>query len=124
VAPALSTARYVLPGAPDPHTGLVHSPAGTYRLLARLKFLLQQRDILEHPTMECSVINLDAVLFYDLFKLTVADGIRHILTDRPQDHVPFNVECCRRGIEIHLVNRIIYLTQSVIVTPPGRDSGK
>ena len=36
----------ILPGALDPHIGLVHSPAGTCRPLVGPKLLLQQGDIL------------------------------------------------------------------------------
>ena len=77
----------VLPGASDPHIGLVHSPAGTHWLLARTKLPIQQRDIFEHPTIEHGVVNLDAVLFYHLLELTVADRIRHIPANGPQDDV-------------------------------------
>jgi hypothetical protein len=78
--PALSTARYKYFQVPLTRTlGLVHSPAGAYRALARSKRLPQQGNILEHPTIERGVVNLDTVLFHHFLKLTVADRIRHIL---------------------------------------------
>jgi len=54
-------------------------------MLARPKLLLQQRDVLEHPAVECGVVNLDAVLFHHFLELAIADRIRHVPADRPQE---------------------------------------
>jgi hypothetical protein len=50
-----------------------------------------KRNILDHPAIERGVVNLDTVLFHHFLELAVADRIRHIPTDGPQDDVPFEV---------------------------------
>jgi predicted oxidoreductase len=37
------------------------------------------------------VVNLDAVLLHHLLELAVADWVRQIPADRPQDHVPLKM---------------------------------
>ena len=52
----------IFPDALDLHVGLVQPPTGSYRTLARTKLLLQQRHVLDHPTIERGMVNLDATL--------------------------------------------------------------
>ena len=37
------------------------------------------------------MVNFDAALFHHFFELPIADRIRHIPTDAPQDHVTFKM---------------------------------
>jgi hypothetical protein len=73
----------ILPCTFDPHIGLVHSPAGTYRALVGSKLLIQRRNILEHPAIERGVVYCDTVLFLHFLKLAVTDWLGDIPTDGP-----------------------------------------
>jgi hypothetical protein len=53
--------------------------------------LIQQWQVFDDPAIECGMVNLDAALFHHFFELPIADRIRQIPTDAPQDHVTFKM---------------------------------
>jgi hypothetical protein len=61
------------------------------RTLAGPKLLLQHRDTFKHPAVEWGVINLHAALCHHFLELTIADRIRRVPADAPQDYIPFKM---------------------------------
>ena len=57
----------------------------------RSEFLLQEWGILGHPPAERGVVNLHTALFHHFLELAVADRIRHVPADTPQDDIPFKM---------------------------------
>jgi hypothetical protein len=53
--------------------------------------VVEERDILEHPTIQRRVIDLNAALLHHLLELTIADRIGHVPPHAPQDHLPLEV---------------------------------
>src|SRR5689334_5638181 len=56
-----------------------------------MKGLLQQRDILQHPAIDCGMVDLDAPFFHHLLELTVADRICDVPAHAPEDDVPLKM---------------------------------
>src|SRR6202021_428811 len=81
----------VFPDALYLHIGLVQSPTGSDRTLARAELRLQQRNVFEHPAIERGMVNLHAALIHHFLELPVADRIGHVPADAPQDHVPLEM---------------------------------
>ena len=76
----------------DLHIGLVQSPTGSDRTLARAEPRLQQRNVFEHPAIERGMVNLHAVRSSIISSsCRVADRIGHAPADAPQDHVPLEM---------------------------------
>jgi len=56
-----------------------------------VEFLLQEWGLLEDPAIERRVVDLHTALFHHFLKLAVADRIRHLPADTPQDDVPLKM---------------------------------
>ena len=80
VAPALSTARYRYFQLPSPSRRSHPFATETCRAFVYSKFLLQRRNVFEHPSTECCVVH-HAALRHHFLELTVADRIRRISAD-------------------------------------------
>ena len=53
------------------------------------------------------MVNLDAALFHHFLELPIADRIRHISTDTPQDHITFKMAALELGHPLALFPAII-----------------
>lgn len=81
--------RYVIPtsqGSEKTHfcqlrsdyLGLIHPPTCSYRIPMRTGLHFQLRGILEHPAVECGVVDRDAALRHHFLQLTVAQRVGHV----------------------------------------------
>jgi len=118
----------ILPPAPDPHIGFVHSPTTIGATLARAKGLVLQWHILDPPMVETGMVDLYASFFHHLLELAVTDRTRHIPTHAPKDDLPFKMtafEIDHCGASRRRLRSPSYLRQGTGHTlSPSQNGGK
>jgi hypothetical protein len=70
--------------------------------------------MLERPAIERGVVNLHPALLHHFLDLAVADWMRHVPADAPQNNVPFKRTAMRSDKTDTSFTAMIYLGSAII----------
>ena len=86
--------------------GFIQPPAGAKRASAVAKLAIEQRKICNDSAVQRRLVDLDAALFPAFSELPIADRIRDMPTDAPENHLTFEMAAFELD---HLTCQRIYL---------------
>ncbi len=88
---AIHGAVVVFPLALDLQVGLIQAPATVGSALLLAERLLEQWSEVNHPAMECAVVNVEATLLHHLLEIAIAQRIGQIPTNALENHLSAKV---------------------------------